>query len=99
MPQESLISLNEFCTIHHIEFSFVNSLNEFGLIEIIKVDNAEFINEEQLLTLEKMVTLHNELGINLEGIDTVNHLLQIISNMQNELSMLKNRLRFYEDFE
>lgn len=99
MEKESLIAITEFCTIHHIEFSFVNSLNEYGLIEIVDVDDAPFIPEAQLLTLEKIVTLHEELGINLEGIDTINHLLDIINDMQGELTELKNRLRFYEDFE
>ncbi|MEO8147099.1 MAG: chaperone modulator CbpM [Bacteroidia bacterium] len=99
MEKESLIAVSEFCTIHHIEFSFVNSLNEYGLIEIIEVDDTRFIPETQLLMLEKIVTLHDELGINLEGIDTINHLLNIINDMQSELTALKNRLRFYEDFE
>lgn len=99
MQEESLIAVSEFCLINQIEFSFVNELNDFGLIEIVNINSDKFITTSQLPALEKIIRLHDEFGINIEGIETINHLLEKIDLLQSELTLLKNRLRFYEDFE
>ena len=44
----------------------------------------------------KFVRFYYDLDINLEGIKTINYLLQRIESLQNEIVVLKNRLRFYE---
>jgi hypothetical protein len=54
--------------------------------------------ESQLNELEKIIRLYYELDINLEGIETVIHLLQRINDMQDEITLLKNRLRLHEGF-
>jgi hypothetical protein len=99
MDKGNLISANEFCAIHNIEISFINSLEEKGLIEITTLKETGYIHENQLHELEKIVRLYYDLDINLEGIETVIHLLQQINNMQDEITHLKNRLRLYEAFE
>jgi hypothetical protein len=96
MNKTNLIPANEFCASHNIEISFIDSLQEVGLIEITTIQETEYIQESQLNELEKIVRLYYELDINLEGIDTVFHLLQRINDMQDEITHLKNRLRIYE---
>lgn len=96
MEQRRLISATEFCAIHNIEVSFIQSLEETGLIEIETIEETGFIPLAQLPELERMVRLHNELDINIEGIDTINNLLNRITALQDELMRLKNRLRFFE---
>ncbi len=93
---ENLILAVDFCTSHNIEISFVNSLHESGLIEITTIEEAGFIPESQLLQLEKLVHLHYGLDINLEGLETIIHLLSRINDMQNSIINLENRLRFYD---
>lgn len=97
MPDEVLISVDEFCVYHNIEFSFIQNLQEFGMIEIITRGEATYIPPSQLEKLERILRLHDDLEINVEGIDTINHLLQRISQMQAEIRSLKNKLRLYED--
>jgi len=99
MNKINLIPANEFCASHNIEISFIDSLQDAGLIEITTIKKTEYIQEDQLHQLEKIVRLYYELDINLEGIETVNHLLQRINDMQDEIILLKNRLRLYESFE
>ncbi len=96
MQTENLIALDEFCTSHNIEFSFISSLQQTGLIEISTVEETGFIAESQLQKLEKFLRLYYELDINLEGIETITHMLQRITAMQDEIISLKNRLRLYE---
>jgi hypothetical protein len=99
MTKENLIPANEFCTSHNIEISFIDSLNEEGMIEVTTVEETEYIHEDQLSELEKIVRLYNDLDINLEGIETVIQLLNQINDLRDEITNLKNRLRLYEMFE
>lgn len=96
MYKEILIPADEFCANHHIEISFISSLQETGLIEITTIEETGYIPASQLQQLEKFVRLKNELDINLEGIDTITNLLQRINDMKDEITALKNRLRLYE---
>ena len=96
MQTEYLIALDEFCANHNIEISFISSLQQTGLIEVTTIKETGFIDSNQLRQLEKIVRLYYELDINLEGIETINYLLQRISNMQDEIIELRNKLRLYE---
>ena len=89
--------LDEFCASHHVEISFVRSLEEYGLIETIIVDETLCVSGNDLSKLEQIVRLHQELNINAEGIDAINNLLKRIENMQNEINELRNKLSFYEE--
>ena len=96
MQTEYLISVDEFCANHNIEISFISSLEQTGLIEITTIKETGFINAEQLQQLEKFIRLYYDLEINLEGIETITHLLQRMNSMHDEIIMLRNRLRLYE---
>jgi chaperone modulatory protein CbpM len=95
MQTEDTIMLDEFCAGHQIEISFIQSLEEHGLIEFIIIDQALCIPASELPGLEQMVRFHRELNINPEGIGAINHLLQRIEHMQHEIIELKNKLNFY----
>jgi len=97
METEYLIAVDEFCACHDIEISFISSLHEAGLIEITSIEEAGFFNSEQLQQLEKYIRFYYELDINLEGIETIVHLLHRVNTMQQEITALRNRLRLYED--
>ena len=96
MQTEYLIAVDEFCAIHNIEISFISSLRQTGLIDMATIKQTGFINANQLDRLEKFVRFYYELDINVEGIETINHLLQRISAIQEENIALRNRLRLYE---
>ena len=91
-----LVAVDEFCANHKIETSFISALQETGLIELTTIKETGFVDSNQLLQLEKIIRLYYELDINLEGIETINLLLHRISNMQNEIISLNNKLRLYE---
>jgi hypothetical protein len=96
MLSENMIPANEFCVHHNIEVSFIYSLEEYGLIETTVLDGDRFIDATQVGELEKLVRLHYDLNINLEGIDVIKYLLQQLNHMDHEITELKNKLRFYE---
>ncbi len=94
---ENLIPANEFCINHQIEISFISSLQEFGLIEVIVVKETSYIDSGQLRKLESFLRMHYEMDINIEGIEAITHLLERAELMQNEITSLKNKLGLYED--
>ena len=96
MFSPNFIPAEQFCTHHQVEYSFIRLLHDNGLVEINSIDNTEFLSEECLPDVERMVRLHYDLDINLEGIEAISHLLKKIDQMQHEMNDLRNRLRFYE---
>jgi len=96
MQTQDLINANEFCIHHNIEISFIQSLQEAGLVEISVIEESYFVDINELQRLEKLVHFYYDLGINIEGIETISHLLQRINNMEAEINRLKNKLSFYD---
>jgi phage terminase small subunit len=96
MKKETLIPLDQLCSNYSVEMSFFSNLNETGLIEIRKIDQMEYIHQESLDHIEKIIRIYHELELNPEGIDVVFNLLQKIEDLQEELRSVKNRLRLYE---
>ena len=96
MEQTEMIVLDKFCNSHHVEVSFIRSLEEYGLLQTIIVNETLCVASNELPKLEQILRLNRELNINSEGIDVVINLLQRIEDMQNEINELRNKLNFYE---
>jgi hypothetical protein len=96
MRTKHLIAIDDFCVNHSIDISFISSLQKTGLIQITTIEDSGFITTDQLMELEKIVQFFYELDINLEGIETITHLLQRIHTQQIEIMELRNKLRIYE---
>jgi len=97
MSIENFIPLDQLCTHYKVEMSFFTSLNEFGLIEITTIERSHFVHMDKAKDIEKIIRMHQELGINFEGIDTIFNLLEKINVLQDELIATKNKLGLYED--
>ena len=96
MNIENLISLPTLSTHYKVEIAFFNNLSEMGLLEIKTIEETQYIHPDAIFEIEKIIRMHQELEVNIEGIDVVFNLLQKIEDLQNELITIKNRLRLYE---
>ena len=96
MKKEDLIPAEEICVRYKVERQFVSSLFESGIIEIITMEETEYVHCDHLANFEKMMRLHHDLKINLEGLEAINHLLEQIKQLQKDNRRLKNRLGLYE---
>ena len=96
MDAEDKIVLDDFCISHRLEISFIRVLEEQGLVRLIVEDQQFFIPGDELPRLEQMVRLHQELNINAEGLDAINHLLDRIDSLEKDITNLRNKLSFYE---
>lgn len=95
MQEQELISAKEFCTHHRIEMEFFRSVQEYELIEVISNEGDDYIAPDSLTELEKIIRLHYDLNVNMEGIDVILHLLKQLEGAQGEVNELRNRLKFY----
>ncbi len=96
MGTKDIISIQQFCFHYNIPKSFIKSLSEFELVEIITIQKIQYINVRQIKDIEKMIRLHYELHINMEGMDVVYNLLKQVASLQDEIIILDNRLKFHE---
>ena len=96
MANKRIIPIDEFCSHYDIEVTFIHSLHDHGLTEISVVEKIPYIREDTIKDLERMIRMHYDLEINMEGIEAISHLLDRMDQMQTELKALKNRLNFYE---
>ena len=96
MDTNDLISIQRLCKHYKISNSFISKLNEYELIEIIESKNELYIYKTQITEVEKMIRLHFELNINMEGMDAIYNLMRQIDSLKNDILQLNNKLQFYE---
>ncbi len=92
MERTNKISVEQCCIHYSIETSFVQQLDEHGLIQLSRTEEKTFIDFEQLSDLEKYIHLHYDLEINMAGLDTIRHLLNRMQQLQSEVKRLQNEL-------
>ena len=92
MENDELIPTEDFCMYNNIEYSFIHSLEDSGLISVTSVERTTYISADDLQKLEKFARLHYDLDINIEGIETIHYLLEKIQEMQKEILNLKNSI-------
>jgi hypothetical protein len=93
---EEYILVSEFCESHEISNTFLYELNDNGLIKIIRREERLYLPMEELPKAEKILRLHGELNINLEGVEVITRLLDRMEEMQVKVARLQNRLKLYE---
>lgn len=97
MKSSNYISLDTLCEHYEIEVSFINQLNEMGIIEIINIEHSNCIHSDRIKNLEKIIRMNRDLQINLEGIDTILNLLDKIEELQSEIQQMKQKLHRLDD--
>ena len=91
MEVENLISLVQFCEHHSIDKDFILSLDDQNIIEIITLNENSYIHIDSLEKVEKIIRLHIELSINIEGIDVIIRLLDKLASLEMELTLSKKK--------
>ena len=97
MGTKNLISIQQFCSQYEIPITFINALHEYELIEIVVAKKNNFLKATEIQKIEKMMRMYYDLDINLEGIHVIDNLLEKLEDLQNQVTVLNNRLRLYED--
>jgi len=90
------ISVQQFCIHYNIPESFIDSLSNFELIELVEMDSDKHIYFEDINRIEMLIRIHYELNVNYEGLDIINNLLNEINSLQEDIINLRNRMNLYE---
>ncbi|GAO41025.1 chaperone modulator CbpM [Flavihumibacter petaseus] len=96
MDERELIEIETFCINYQVEPSFLESLANAGLLELVHEETHHYFPANQVPDLEKMIRFHYDMDINLEGIEVIQHLLSQLKQMQQEKQLLQHRLSIYE---
>lgn len=97
MTTSHLITITDLCTYYDVEHTFIASLQDAGLLHITVVNEKTYVPDDELQRLEKIIHLHHDLDINIAGIEAITHLLERMEQMQEDMRLMRNRLRMYED--
>lgn len=96
MKEESYILIQHFCETTLVDPEFIEQLLEYGLIQHVVQGNEPAVHQEELPVLERMVRLHYDLDINLEGLQVIAHMRQKMIRMQKEMLELERKLKRFE---
>jgi protein-disulfide isomerase-like protein with CxxC motif len=96
MQTENFILVNHYCEHTQTPLDFIYALQEFGFIEIKHIENKVYVEPNDLVEIERIRRLQHDLGINLEGVDALNHMIQKVNRLENELRIIRERLKIYE---
>lgn len=96
MDADNYITIEKFCSYYKVPMSFLDTLNEYELVEIVTVETTQCLAKDHIGDVEKLMRLHFDLDINMEGLDVVNKLLNRVENLQREITALNNKLKVYE---
>ena len=96
MEQQEWIPADTICTYYQVDVSLIRTIGDYGLIGVNAADNHLWVPVSGLGELERILRLHTELDINIEGIEAISHMLQRMKELQQEVGNLRNRLSVYE---
>ncbi|WP_222166995.1 chaperone modulator CbpM [Edaphocola aurantiacus] len=96
MQQDNLILVSRYCSLHDLDQGFITELYRYELIEIITIEQEDYLDMNRLNELERITRLHNDLGINIEGIEAIVHLLDKMEQLNRQMLTLRQRLKQYE---
>lgn len=96
MSRSEFIEIAQLCREYQLEMQFFSTLEDYELIRVVRVKESPCVYMDELRRIEKMVRLHKELEINIEGIQAVINLLEKVESLQDELARVRSRLSLYE---
>jgi hypothetical protein len=90
------IAIEEFCTHHGIQVTLIREFADFGLVHLQEQEKKAFVPEAEIEKLERMIRLHEELGINKEGLEIILNMRDQLVSLNSELETIRYQLRQLE---
>jgi hypothetical protein len=96
MKDKVLVSVNEIMIHHQLDEAFINKVENYQLVSFVIKNSQKFIIADEMPRMEKIIRLHYDLDINMEGIEVIKNMLDRMEALQDEVRKLQNRLNIYE---
>lgn len=82
MDQKNYIQLQKIIQYHGITRNEVSEWVEYEFFEIVEEEGNEYIREEELTKIERIIRLYRDLGVNSPGIDIILRLREKLERLQ-----------------
>jgi hypothetical protein len=90
MNSQTRIKLRQFCGYLRVDYDLAREFADYGLYPVVYSDDEIEIETRNLYKLKKVVSLHQALGINKEGIEVILSLGERICELQKEIELLRS---------
>lgn len=92
MKSQIYIPIQDVSNICHIDVTILRDFAEYELINIQVYEKTECVKAEELEQIKRIIDLHKALGVNKEGIEIILTMRDQILELQDEITLLKNKL-------
>lgn len=96
METHQLIKFEDVCLHHNLDNGFITQIKEFEIIKFIIKDNILFIAITDMPVIERVIRLHYDLNINMEGIEVIQQMRNRIESLQKTVQQLQNQLAIHQ---
>lgn len=96
MSNEPYILISKLCTHYTVETSFLYSLKDHDLLEIVSIESDDYLHHDSLPKFEKLLRMSQDLDLNMSGLEVVSELLNRIEILQQELIATRNKLEMLD---
>lgn len=96
MTTQTIITIDQICEHFHIETSIILDFIDFGLFPAISHDGETGIEAQNLDRLAEIISLHEALGINKEGIEVILNQREQIARLNDEIDRLQRAVKSLE---
>lgn len=92
MEMNDLILISAFCVAKRIDTTMIYSMEETGLVEIIRYQGENYFSQHTLPKVEKIIQLHIDLQLDFESLEIISGLLDKIESLQEENRLLRRQI-------
>ena len=85
-------SERETAEASHLRIGAIRHLHALGLIEGEEIGGELRYSEEEVIQLRRIRRLQHDLGVNLEGVEVILHLLKRLEAVHQELEQERNQV-------
>ncbi|UBM58569.1 chaperone modulator CbpM [Marinilongibacter aquaticus] len=97
MDIQEFILIDKLCSHYDLESTFFEDLAHAQLIEISIFENLHYVHKDEIQQIERVIRLHYDLHINIEGIDAILNLLEKQKELHETIEQLRSKLSIYEE--
>lgn len=92
---ERFFTIEQCVHIYNITPEFLEEIINSGLLSFNQTEEGKFLKEDDFFILEEISRWHNELEINVPGIEALYYMREKMNDLQKQNQSLKNDLSFF----
>lgn len=97
MKNKDFVTIKTLSIHYNLKESFFLELNDNQLINIVVINNQHSIHHDEIYQLEKIIRIHVDLDINIQGVDVILNLINEVENLKSKINILKGKLVLIEN--